>query len=97
MRLNIGPSGGSNQNVRTVLKVDKIYVKDNDMIDMLNARLDKVEELEAKVLSLENKIDEVLDMMKAIWYAPGMPGYQQAETNFNELTSVATDTSPPQD
>lgn len=95
MRLNIGPNQSNSQvqgqSIRTILKVDQIILKDNDLVDMLNTRLDKVEELEAKVLSLEKKVDEMLEMMKGIWYAPGMPGYQQAEADFNTLTGESTE------
>lgn len=88
LRLNIGPNSG--QNVRTVIKCDQIILKDNDLTETLNSRLEKIEELAAKVDIVAKQLDEMMKMLKEIYYAPGMPGFEAAKQEFHDIAISQT-------
>lgn len=51
---------------------------------------DEMIELKEKVLKLENDNKELKKMVKEMYYAPGMPGYELAKIDFENLQKNAS-------
>lgn len=100
MRVNIGPnlnyssanasasaSGYSNV-ARCILKCDQIILKNIDLAEQLADNNTKIQQIVEKVDILENKIDNMITMLREMYYAPNMPGFVVAQQNFDDLKLV---------
>lgn len=69
-----------------------------NLVDIYNKdKLEKVaiiEKLQDKIVNLEQKLQDVTNKLEMVYYAPGMPGYILAESEYlehtNEMKNIST-------
>lgn len=45
---------------------------------------ERITELEEKITEFEKIVEKQQDLITKLWYAPGMPGYEEIKLNFEE-------------
>ena len=55
---------------------------DNDIIVNNTKMNEEFQEMKKSIVEMKNSITEMKEMLQQIFYAPGMPGYYEAQENF---------------